>query len=298
VNISVSKDKKLGTKVEIKNLNSFKVVEKSIDFEIKRQIEVLESGEKVVQGTRGWHDKKEITFSQREKEEAHDYRYFSEPDLPTLHFDKKFLDEIKAEISELPSQKRVRFAYEYGLDEKATEIFIYNKDLSEYFEKVVSEFKTWIKDVENRDNIYEEVELVKLNKIASNYIISDVLGLMQGKQFIEKEFKITPENFAEFITMIYENEISSKIAKIVLPEMFKTGKDPSHIVEDKGLEQISDTGKLEQVIKMVIDSNPKSVVDYKAGKQNALQFLAGQVMRETKGAANPLKIQELLKKLL
>jgi aspartyl-tRNA(Asn)/glutamyl-tRNA(Gln) amidotransferase subunit B len=298
VNISVSKDKKLGTKVEIKNLNSFKVVEKSIDFEIKRQIEVLESGEKVVQETRGWHDKKEITFSQREKEEAHDYRYFPEPDLPTLHFDKKFLDEIKSEISELPSQKRARFAYEYGLDEKATEIFIQNKDLSEYFEKVVSEFRAWIKDVENRENIDEEVELIKLNKIAANYIISDVLGLMVGKQFVEKEFKITPENFAEFITMIYENEISSKIAKIVLPEMFKTGKDPSHIVEDKGLEQISDVGKLEQVIKTVIDNNPKSVVDYKAGKQNALQFLAGQVMRETKGAANPVKIQELLKKML
>ncbi|MCX6765017.1 MAG: Asp-tRNA(Asn)/Glu-tRNA(Gln) amidotransferase subunit GatB, partial [Candidatus Nealsonbacteria bacterium] len=254
VNISVSKDKKLGTKVEIKNLNSFKVVEKSIDFEIKRQIEVLESGEKVVQETRGWHDKKEITFSQREKEEAHDYRYFPEPDLPTLHFEKEFLDKIKSEIPELPSQKRARFAYEYGLDGKATEIFIQNRDLSEYFEKVVSEFRTWIKDVENRENIDEEVELIKLNKIASNYIISDVLGLMAGKQFVEKEFKITPENFAEFITMIYENEISSKIAKIVLPEMFKAGEDPSHIVEDKGLEQISDEGKLEQVIKMVIDN--------------------------------------------
>lgn len=312
VNISVSKDKKLGTKVEIKNLNSFKVVEKSIDFEIKRQIDVLESGEKVVQETRGWHDKKEITFSQREKEEAHDYRYFPEPDLPPLRIAEGraspvpegaggppfYLDEIRAEIPELPSQKRARFAYEYGLDEKTTEIFIQNKDLSEYFEKVVSEFRTWIKDVENRENIDEEVELIKLNKIASNYIISDVLGLMSGKQFVEKEFKITPENFAEFITMIYENEISSKIAKIVLPEMFKTGKDPSHIVGEKGLEQISDEGRLEQIIKMVLDKNPKSVVDYKAGKQNALQFLAGQVMRETKGAANPVKIQELLKKLL
>jgi len=170
--------------------------------------------------------------------------------------------------------------------------------LSEYFEKVVSEFRVWIKDVENRENIDEEVELIKLNKIASNYIISDVLGLMLGKQFIEKEFKVSPENFAEFITMIYENKISSKIAKIVLPEMVKTGKDPSHIVEDKGLEQISDEGKLEQVIKMIIDSNPKSVIDYKAGKENALQFLAGQVMRETKGAANPMKIQEMLKNIL
>jgi aspartyl-tRNA(Asn)/glutamyl-tRNA(Gln) amidotransferase subunit B len=162
----------------------------------------------------------------------------------------------------------------------------------------VSEFRVWIKDVENRENIDEEVELIKLNKIASNYIISDVLGLMVGKQFVEKEFKITPENFAEFITMIYENEISSKIAKIVLPEMLKTGKDPSHIIEDKRLEQISDEGRLEQIIKMVVENNPKSVGDYKAGKQNALQFLAGQVMRETKGAANPLKIQEILKKLL
>lgn len=298
VNISVSKDKKLGTKVEIKNLNSFRVVEKAVDFEIKRQIEALESGEKIAQETRGWHDKKEITFSQREKEEAHDYRYFPEPDLPTFHFENKFFDEIKTEIPELPSQKRARFGYEYGLDEKTSEIFVQNKDLGEYFEKVVSEFRIWIKDAENRENIDEEVELIKLNKIASNYIISDVLGLMAGKQFIEKEFKVTPENFAEFITMIYEKEISSKIAKIVLPEMVKTGADPSHIVKDKGLKQISDEGKLEQVIKMIVDANPKSVTDYKAGKENALQFLAGQVMRETKGAANPMKIQEILKNIL
>src|SRR3989344_4720921 len=148
VNISLSKGKTLGTKVEIKNLNSFKVVEKSIDFEIERQQKLLEAGEKVMQETRGWHDKKEITFSQREKESAHDYRYFPEPDLPPLHFTKEYIVDIKAGLPELPAQKRDRFVEEYGLEPAPVEIFVTNKDLSEYFEKVSSEFAEWL-SVEN-----------------------------------------------------------------------------------------------------------------------------------------------------
>lgn len=292
VNISISKDKKLGTKVEIKNLNSFKVVEKAVDFEIKRQEEVLESGGKVVQETRGWHDKKEITFSQREKEEAHDYRYFPEPDLPLMHFEDGYIINIKKTMSELPEQKRERFKNEFGLDADSIEFFVANKDLSEYYEKVVSEFEEWTPE-EEKGQAHKKVA-----KLVANYLISDVKGLLGAEEFVEAKFKITPENFAEFVKMIYKQEISSKAAKIVLLEMFNTGSDPSDIVEEKKLGQIKDGGEIEKVVKDVISKNPKAVEDYKQGKQNALQFLSGQVMAKTRGTANPMLVQEILKKLL
>jgi aspartyl-tRNA(Asn)/glutamyl-tRNA(Gln) amidotransferase subunit B len=296
VNISVSKGKKLGTKVEIKNLNSFRVVEKSIDFEIKRQTAVLESGEKIIQETRGWHDKKEITFSQREKEEAHDYRYFPEPDLPPLYFDQEFIEKIKGTIPELPEQKRVRFMEEYGLDQASVNFFALNKDLSEYFEKTTSELREWI-EVESQKTLKED-EFKKIIKLASNYLISDILGLLAGKEFIETELKITPENFAEFIKMIYKGEVSSKVAKMVLRDMFNTGSDPSSVIESNNWGQMKDDGEMEKIVKEIILKNPKAVEDYKAGKSNALQFLAGQVMATTRGTAKPEKIQELLKKIL
>jgi len=292
VNISVSKTKKLGTKVEIKNLNSFKVVEKAVDFEIKRQTELLEAGEKITQETRGWHDKKEITFSQREKEEAHDYRYFPEPDLPSLHFQKDYIINIKSTMPELPEQKRERFKKEYGLDEASVDFFVTNKDLSEYFEKVVSEFEEWT-DEQEKGEAHK-----KASKLVANYLISDVQGLLQGKEFSREIGKITPENFAEFIKMIYKNEISSKVAKMVLSEMFSTGADPSTIVDENNWRQMSDDGELEKIIKEVISKNAKPAEDYRSGKQNALQFLAGQVMAKTRGTAKPDKVQELLKKLL
>ncbi len=296
----------LGTKVEIKNLNSFRVVEKAIDFEIKRQEEVLEAGEKVVQETRGWHDKKEITFSQREKEEAHDYRYFPEPDLPPLYFTEEYIEEIKSEIPELPADKRKRFSKEYGLDEISIEIFVSNKDLGEYYEKVVSEFEDLLGDDHHSGKADKKEQTI--HKLTANYLISDVKGLLQEKQFIEKDFsakggpasswKITPENFAEFITMIYKNEISSKVAKMVLENMFNTGSDPSSIVDENNWRQMEDSGELEKVIKKVIEKNPKPVEDYKSGNKNALQFLAGQIMKETRGTANPKDVQEILKKII
>jgi aspartyl-tRNA(Asn)/glutamyl-tRNA(Gln) amidotransferase subunit B len=297
VNISISKNKKLGTKVEIKNLNSFKVVEKAVDFEIKRQEEVLESGEKIVQETRGWHDKKEITFSQREKEEAHDYRYFPEPDLPPMHFEEDYVDKIKSTMPELPEQKRDRFEEEYGLSVDSVEFFIRNKDLSEYYEKVASELEEWVKEESDKNDISEK-EKQNLYKLVANYLISDVQGLIAGKEFVEKEFKINPENFAEFIKMIYKGEISSKIAKIVLTEMFNTGEDPSQVVEDKNLSQITDLGEIEKMIKEVIAANPKAVEDYKTGNGNALQFLIGQIMAKSRGKASPDITRETLLKLL
>ena len=291
VNISVSKGAKLGTKVEIKNLNSFRVVERAVDFEIKRQEEVLDAGEKVVQETRGWHDKKEITFSQREKEEAHDYRYFPEPDLPLMHFDKKFVEEIKSTLPELPQQKRERFAKEYGLDEDSVEFFVINKDLSEYFEKVISEFDAWLESEGGEGK-------KKLYKLVANYLISDVQGILGGKEFVEVEFNITPEDFAEFVKMIYKNEISSKVAKTVIVEMFNTGVDPSSFVDDNNLRQMSDNSELEKIVQGVVDKNPKAAEDYKSGNKNSMQFLAGQVMKETRGTAKPETVQEILKKIL
>ena len=303
VNISISPStgsgqaSKLGTKVEIKNLNSFKVVEKAVDFEIARQEELLEAGEKVIQETRGWHDKKEITFSQREKEEAHDYRYFPEPDLPQMHFEKDFIEKIRITLPELPEQKRERFKSEYGLDNDFAEFFVSNKDLSEYFEKTTSELEEWVEDAKGKTKISKD-EKNKLYKLASNYLISDVQGLLAGKEFIEKEFKITPENFAEFIKMIYQGEISSKIAKMVIADMLNTGSDPSDVVDDNNWRQISDDSAIEKTIKEIIAKNPKAVEDYKNGKIASLQFLAGQVMAATRGTANPDKVQELLKKLI
>jgi aspartyl-tRNA(Asn)/glutamyl-tRNA(Gln) amidotransferase subunit B len=292
VNISVSKTEKFGTKVEIKNLNSFRVVEKAVDFEIARQTELLESGGKVVQETRGWHDKKEITFSQREKEEAHDYRYFPEPDLKPMYLKEDYIIKIKSTMQELPEQKRERFKKEFGLDQDSIEFFVANKDLSEYYEKVVSEFEEWTREDEKGESH------IKVSKLLANYLISDVKGLLLGREFVETDFKITPENFAEFIKMIYKEEISSKVAKMVLLEMFNTGNDPSDIVKENSWGQMKDDGELEKIIKEVIEKNPKVVADFKAGKQNALQFLAGQVMAVTRGTANPEKVHELLKKLV
>ena len=305
VNISISKGKTLGTKVEIKNLNSFRVVEKAVDYEIKRQEQALEKGKRVVQETRGWHDKKEETFSQREKEEAHDYRYFPEPDLPPMYFSAKggsasggdILDMIKLNMPELPDEKRERFKKEYGLDNASIEFFVANKDLSEYYEKVVSEFEEWTEEQED-DKAHK-----KVSKIVANYLISDVKGLLKGRDFSAQGgpasgWKITPENFAEFVKMIYKGEISSKIAKMLVVDMFNTGADPSDIVDENKWRQMSDDPELEKIIKQVIEKNQKPVADYKSGKQNAMQFLAGQVMAATRGTAKPDKVHELLKKLL
>ena len=298
VNISLTKDiKKLGTKVEIKNLNSLRVVEKAIEYEIKRQTEALNSGKKIIQETRGWHDIKEITFSQREKEESHDYRYFPEPDLPQLYHLKEFINEIKTEIPELPQEKKERFKKEYGLSEEEIEIFVQNKELGEYFEKVVSELIEWVNSTEHKTKI-SDIERQKLNKLASNYIISDLQGLLKGMSVLDKKFYITAENFAEFICLIYEREISSKIAKIVLEEMLKTGADPSNIIKEKGLVQITNEKEIEKIVKEIIIKNQKAVADYKKGKTNAYQFLIGQIMAQSRGKANLQIVNDILKKEL
>jgi aspartyl-tRNA(Asn)/glutamyl-tRNA(Gln) amidotransferase subunit B len=248
----------------------------------------------VVQETRGWNDIKGETFSQREKEEAHDYKYFPEPDLPPLHHSSALMDEIRAEIPELPQQRRKRFYKEYQLDEKNIEIFVYNKDLGEYFEKVISELPP---------NLPKE-NLLQLIKLTSNYIITNLQGLLKSAPLDRaREARyltglITPENFAQFITLIFEEKISSKIAKMVLSEMFKTGADPSHIIEEKDLSQITDEAEIEKIIKEVISKNSKAVDDFKKGKGNAFQYLIGQIMAASRGKANPDITSKLLTKIL
>lgn len=297
VNISLSKTNKLGTKVEIKNLNSFRAVERSIDYEIKRQTEALDNKEEIVQETRGWDEVKGVTVSQREKEEAHDYRYFPEPDLPTLHFDDEFVNKLAAEIPELPEARRNRLMKEYGLDRQDVEMFVTNKDLGEYLEQVMSELRNWVKDLELKEKVGKK-EFIRITKLAINYITTNLQGLLGGMSVEDKRFLITAENFAEFIALIYEGKISSKIAKIVLEEMFKTGIDPSQVVEEKSLTQMTDTGEIEGAVKDIILKNPKAVEDYRAGKGNALQFLVGQVMAVTRGRAKPDVVQDILKQLL
>ena len=288
-NISLSKEKgKLGKKVEIKNLNSFKSVEEAIDYEIKRQKEILESGKNIVQETRGWDDVKKRTFSQREKEEEKDYRYFPEPDLPPLEIKPEMISSIKDEIPELPQQKRERFKIKYQLDKNIIEIFVQQKELSEFFEKVISKLSKGLSEEDSLNAI----------KISANYIISDLLGMLKDKKFVQENFLISPENFAEFITLINEGKISSKIAKMVLEEMFKTGKSADSIIKEKQLVLIEKEEELEKIAQTVIYENEKAVLDFKAGKSEAIQFLIGKIMAKTKGKAHPQKAKEILLQIL
>jgi aspartyl-tRNA(Asn)/glutamyl-tRNA(Gln) amidotransferase subunit B len=291
-NVSLSKDKEtLGTKVEIKNINSFKAIEKAINYEIERQSKILSEDKEVSQETRGWDEDKKKTLSQRGKEESHDYRYFPEPDLAEIVIDgKEFnLEEIKDSILETPSQKRIRFQEEYCLPEDKIEIFINDQELSNYYEKINSELKNWIKEADIKEEVHQE-ELALVSKISANYLLSDFKGLGSLK-----ESKISPENFAEFIVLIYKKKISSKIAKELLKEMFFSGADPSNIIKDKKMAEISDESEIEVIIEKVVAENEKAVTDFKQGKNSSFQFLVGQIMKESKGKANPAIVGRILK---
>ena len=295
VNLSIYKegeDKLSGTKVEVKNINSFRFVEKAINYEIERQTELLEKGEKVVQETRGWDSVKNVTVSQRKKESAHDYRYFPEPDIPPMEFTKEYVESLKMKLPELPDAKEKRFISEYGISEADVVVLTVQNDLAEYFEEVISEIREKISSHEIESP--EE----KVIKLATNYIISELRKhLVENKHSI-KDLKITPENYAELVGLVADGKINSSAAQTVLKEMYHTGGDPSQIIEEKNLGQMQDSSELEAAVESVLEANAKSVEDYKAGKQNALQFLVGQVMAATKGKANPKIVMELLKKKL
>jgi len=298
VNISLGQldangKKQLGTKVEIKNLNSLKAVEGSVAYEIGRQTELLRKGEKIAQETRGWDDLRYLTFSQREKEEAFDYRYFPEPDIPPMVIDTNEIERLRELVGELPAQKRSRFAVEYGLNAPTAEIFVANRDLSNYFESAMSELEEWV-NVDEHDIDNTRLESISMASICANYLTTDVQGILKGGTFSEAVFPVSPENFAEFIKLIYKKEISSKIAKAVLLEMAQNGGDPTEIISQKGLSQIHDEKHIAEIIDSVIAKNPKATDDYRGGKKNAYQFLVGQILAETQGRANP----DLLKRIL
>ena len=295
-NVSISKTGKLGTKVEIKNLNSFRSVEDSINFEIKRQVDVLASGGKIHQQNRGWNQEKSETFEQRSKEEAHDYRYFPEPDLPPLVIDGKAEDsdvfisteEIKKQLSELPWQRRERLERLYHLGPDLNEILVQDRSLGDYFEQAVSEFKKF-------DSGHKKEPDLEKTRVVYNLITSDLRGLMLEAKTSFESLKAKPADLASLVEFFHQKRISSRALKDVLLEMFETGKDPGEIISSKNLLQVSDSGELEAVVEKVIQNNPAPVKDFKAGKDASLQFLVGQIMKETKGRANPQVIQEMLK---
>ena len=290
VNVSLKPDGgDMGTKVEIKNLNSFRVVERSIDYEIKRQTELLDSNEKVIQETRGWDENKQRTFPQRIKEGSADYRYFPEPDLPPLSNLIELSTKLSTKIPELPQLKRIRFEQEYKISIDDINTIVNNKKLADYFEQVISELNTWLKI----KSISEKQPLIKLT---ANYFLTELQKLLSDSRINIDKCKISPENFAEFITLIQQKEISSSAAQTVLREMFETGSDPSDIIEEKSLKQVSNEVELDKIVKQVIKENLKPVEDFKLGKENALQFLVGKVMAISKGQANPEVVKEILKK--
>jgi len=282
-NISVTTDpKKFGTKVEVKNLNSVRSAERAIKYEAERMMKLLEEGKgsDIVQETRGWDEAKNKTFSQRSKEESHDYRYFPDPDLPKLKLSEAFdLAELKENLSELPDEKRERYKREAGIKDEDVEMYIGSPKLSQFFEEVIANLGG------NKEKI----------KTASNYITSDMAGHM--KTDLDFVFPHS-EYFAQLIDMVTDGKITSRGAKDILAIMYEEDSSPMDIATEKDLLQKNDEGAIRIIAEGIILANPNVAVDYKSGKESALQFLVGQVMKESKGSANPAIAQKLLKELL
>ncbi len=286
-------DRLSGTKVEVKNLNSFKTVERAIDFEIKRQTEILEEGKKVVQETRGWDEARGETVSQRKKESAHDYRYFPEPDIPPFDFSEEYIAGLRRTLPELPDAKAERFVNEYQLPVADVVILTEEKEFSAYFEEVASEL------ADKKASGEMQAEIPRAVKLAANYMLTEIRKHLSERGEKTKDIPFTPENYAEFISLIADKKINSSAAQSVLAEMYQGGdNDPSHIVSRLNLAQVSDTGELEGVVDGVLAANAKSVADFQAGKENAFQYLIGQVMKETKGKANPEVVATILRQKL
>ncbi len=284
VNISVSDNDELGQKVEIKNIGTISGAVDSAKYEIERQSKALKNNEKIIQETRGWDAIKKQTISQRIKEGEADYRYFPEPDLPVLDLNDFDIEKIKNQMPELPRQKRERFILEYQISEKDIEIFINQRELSDFFEKIISELDSYI----TQNDLGEK--RIQIIKLAYNYLTSDFWSLViENKKELkdDNQYPISPENFAELIILINKEEISSRIAKDVLKKMFETKADPSHIISQLGLSQVSDSSEISSVAKEIILKNPKAVADYKSGQKNAVMFLLGQLMKEMQGRAKP-----------
>lgn len=284
VNISISDSEKFGTKVEVKNINSFKAAGKAIDYEFKRQVSLLEEGKVVVQETRGWDENKGMTFSQRLKESANDYRYFPDPDLPKLILSEvsEFTNEaLSKNIPEIPELKRQRLAKDYGIKDSDIEVYIGNRDASKFFETVAVSL-----DGEG------------LVQTASNYITSDIVGLSKN---LKQDFvvgSIETSSFVKLMGMIGKGELSSRGAKDVLKIMFETGGDAEVIAKQKGLIQKNDIEEIRKMAEKIISNNPDSVSEYKSGKESLLQFFVGQGMKESKGSVNPEVFKKVILELL
>lgn len=280
VNLSVRPvgQKEFGTRTETKNLNSFKAIHNSIEFEIKRQIEVLENGGKIYQETRRFDDAKGIGYAMRTKEDAHDYRYFPEPDLAPIVLSDEYINNIKNNLPEMPHIKKERYIKEFGLPEYDAEILTSSLKTANFFEKTN--------------------KICNNPKAVSNWIMGDMARMLNEKELEIDESKVTEENLAELIMLMDKGTISSKIAKTVFEDMFETGENAKDIVEKKGLVQMSDEGAIKEICQKIVDANPQSIIDYKAGKDRAIGFLVGQIMKETKGKANPQIVNKLLLEII
>jgi len=297
VNISVSKDDKLGTKVEIKNLNSFKAVERAINFEIKRQEKLLEESREVLQETRGWDEDKNETYVQRIKEGSADYRYFPEPDIPPIDFSKGSdidIQKLAREIPELPQAKKERFKTEYGFKLADAKILTSNPMLADYAENIISELKIWLEDIGEFEGTQEEIweqNKHKITKLISTWLVNKFTGILTAKKISFVDNKITAENFAEFITMILTHKVSARNATVLLERMLETGGDPSNILEDEDLS--SGDLDLEKLVTEIINKNPVEAEKVKAGNPSLIKFFIGQAMKESRGKTDPKQTEEL-----
>lgn len=267
-----------GTRTELKNMNSFRGVQRALEYERQRQAEVLDAGGQIVQETRRWDEARERTVSMRGKEESQDYRYFPDPDLVELRIDEAWKQAVRASIPELPDARKERYVREYGLPAYDAEVITATKKLADFFE--------------------ESLKYTNDAKAVANWIMGDLLGYLNTHRLEFDDVKITGQGLGEMIGLLEKGTISGKIAKTVFREMLETGKRPQQIVEEKGLVQISDEGALREIVVAVIENNPQSVADYKAGKEKAIGYLVGQVMKETKGKANPGLVNQLLREHL
>jgi len=277
-----------GPKVEVKNMNSFRSVYLAMEYEARRQRKAFSEGKKLVQETRGWVEEKGKTVAQRSKEYAHDYRYFPEPDLPPLSVSREWVEEIKARLPELPEDRRDRFIKEYGLPLYDADLLTGNKAMADYFEDAT------------RTDAYKKLPQDKAAKELSNWLLGEISRIMNENNIEIDDFRerVEPAQTTRIVAMSSEGVVNITTAKSVMYVVYNTGKSADEIIEERGLSQISDTGELEGAIVDVINSNTQAVFDYKAGKEAALKFLVGQVMRATKGRANPALAGEMLQKKL
>ena len=274
VNVSVhKKDEPFGTRTEMKNMNSFRSIVRAIEYESKRQIDVIEEGGKIIQETRRWDDVSGKTFAMRDKEDAEDYRYFPDPDLVAIRLSEEYIQNIKDNLPELPESRKSRYISEYGLSEKDARLITASKYLSDMFEGT--------KDVCGNA------------KLSANWILSDLSRILNEKEMEPDQIPFTAEQLGKMISLIEKGTISSAIGKKVLTELFENPGDPEEIVKDKGWIQISDEGAIKDVVMQIIAENPQSVADYKGGKDKAIGFLVGQAMKQTKGKANPQMLNKM-----